>query len=94
MLQLPELPNLPGLRPQIAAGGDTAQTPLLAPLAVSGAQSGVLSLPVVRTGRTTPAQPGKPVGVVLFTMAAAAAAAASARFRMGRAARHDSSSGR
>jgi hypothetical protein len=83
MLQLPELP---GLRPQVAAGGDAAQAPLLAPLA-AGAQPGDVSLPVVRSARSTPAQPSKPVGVVLFSMAAAAAAAASARLRMGRVAR-------
>jgi hypothetical protein len=86
MLELPELPNLPGLRPQVAAGSAGAQAPVLAPLATE-AQPGDVSLPVVRAGRTTPAQPGKPVGIVLFTMAAAAAAAASARLRMGRVSR-------
>lgn len=77
-LQLPALPELDRLAPKVAAG--PAETPTLAR---NGAPAyGGIS--VVRTGRSTPVQPGSPAGVVLFVMASAAGAAGLARVRIWR----------
>jgi hypothetical protein len=74
-MQLPALPQLPGLRPMIAPG----QTMQLSPLLAGGPSVG--GVPVVRTGHSTPMQPGS-TGVVLFVMASAAGAAGMARIRI------------
>jgi hypothetical protein len=82
-LELPALPDLPGLKPQIAAG-DTGGLPALLGSAAAPAPAGAGPMSVVQAGNSAPMQPGSPVGVVLFVMAAAAMAAATARLRMRR----------
>jgi hypothetical protein len=74
-MELPALPQLPGLRPMIAPGQATQVAPLLA----GGPTVG--GVPVVRTGHSTPIQPGS-TGIVLFVMASAAGAAGLARVRI------------
>ncbi|MBK5307710.1 MAG: hypothetical protein JJD92_13575 [Frankiaceae bacterium] len=86
LLELPGLPGLEGLRAEHGLGRQVAarlgQAPLVAPEAAGG--DAAERFIVVRSASAAQNQPAKPVGVVLFVMAAAAAAAGSARLRMWR----------
>jgi hypothetical protein len=86
LIELPGLPALPGLRAEHGLGPRVAvevgQAPLIAPQAAGSSGSGEVA--VLNATRAAQNQPAKPVGVVLFVMAAAAGAAGGARLRMGR----------